>query len=238
MGCSETWAGPTGGNLAGDAAPLFSATGVCVDLAGETGVRRIVDRATFCLDTGEIVDLVGRSGSGKSTLIRACARMVEPAAGSLALRGCDCRAVSPQRWRASVCLVAQKPALVAGTVRDNLLLPWTLGVRRGCTPPADEEMAHLLCLCAMGEVGLSRDASRLSGGQAARVSLLRCLLCKPEVLLLDEVDAALDDGSARAVGALVRRAAAGGAAVLRIRHRSEDGLASRVLTMEEGRLVP
>lgn len=216
---------------------LLRATGLCVDLPGEKGPRRAVDEATFELEAGAVYDLVGRSGSGKSTLIRACARMVGLSGGVLELEGRDACAVDPCTWRTAVCLVPQKPALVAGTVRDNLLLPWRFGVRKGLPVPDEGRMADLLADALLGDVGLDRDTDRLSGGQAARVALLRCLLCDLKVLLLDEVDAALDDESARAVGVLIARAAQRGAAVLRVRHRSADGLAQRTFEMDGGRMV-
>ena len=96
----------------------------------------------------------------------------------------------------------QQPALVGGTVRDNLLLPWTLSVNAGSAPPADGELERLLEAADLHDVELGRNAAQLSGGQAARVALLRAFATRPRVLLLDEVDAALDDESARAVGRL------------------------------------
>jgi len=117
---------------------------------------------------------------------------------------------------------------VAGTIRENLLLPWTFAVRRGESAPDDGAMSDGLARLGV-EAALDRSADRLSVGQIARVALLRTLLTSPRVLLLDEPDAALDDASAGAVAAMTVEFAQRDNAVVRVRHRSgEDGGVRRV----------
>lgn len=93
-------------------------------------------------------------------------------------------------------------------------------------------------LDAMGceDIDLARAPHDLSGGQAARVSLARTLLTRPAVLLADEVDAGLDDDNADKVASIMASAAAGGMAIVRIRHRPPDGRATRIVTLSSGRL--
>jgi len=78
---------------------------------------------------------------------------------------------------------------------------------------------------------------RLSEGQAARVALLRTVLTRPDVLLLDEPDAALDEESAEQVGLLTREFVDAGGAVVRVRHHRTDGLADRRLRLKGGTLT-
>lgn len=215
---------------------LFEARGLCVsyEMADEPGgPAPRLENISLCLERGRIYDLTGPSGAGKSMLLRACAQMMAVQSGTLALNGEDSSAFSFQEWRRRVSLVPQHASLVKGTIRDNLLLPWTLRVNRGAQPPSDEELQGLLDAAALG-VTLDRDAAKLSGGQAARVALVRTFATKPDVLLLDEVDAALDDASADAVGELTERMAAAGAACLRIRHRASDGRAAEIFRLERG----
>ncbi|WP_172623388.1 ABC transporter ATP-binding protein [Arabiibacter massiliensis] len=186
---------------------------------------------SFALEAGAIYDLVGPSGAGKSTLLRACALMMARDAGEFYLDALPSAGFKPVEWRRRVCLVPQQASLVAGTVRDNLVLPWKLKVNADTRPPADEELARLLEAAELGDVELSRDASQLSGGQAARVALLRAFATRPRVLLLDEVDAALDDASALAVGRLTRSLVDERTACLRIRHRASDGFAAGTFTL-------
>ena len=192
--------------------------------------------ASFSLEAGAICDLVGPSGAGKSTLLRACSLMLGRDSGELYLDGRPSSAFKPTEWRRQVCLVPQQAALVAGTVRDNLVLPWRLKVNAGTQPPADDELARLLDAAELSDVGLARDVSQLSGGQAARVALLRAFATRSRVLLLDEVDAALDDDSALAVGRLTRSLVDERTACLRIRHRASDGFASGTFTLADGAL--
>ena len=215
---------------------LFRAEHIAVSYVRDGRAVRLFSDVGFKLEGGRICDLVGPSGAGKSTLLRACALMMERDAGEFFLDGRPASAFKPAEWRRRVCLVPQQAALLPGTVRDNLVLPWTLKVNAGDAPPADEELARLLDAAELSDVGLSRDVSQLSGGQAARVALLRAFATRPRVLLLDEVDAALDDASAQAVGRLTRDLVNKDTTCLRIRHRASDGFASGTFSLHDGAL--
>lgn len=189
---------------------------------------------SFSLEAGCLYNLTGPSGSGKSTLLNACALMIPRSGGALSLAGVPCRQFRPAQWRRRVCLVPQASALVPGTVRDNLLFPWTLKVNAGTPPPSDEVLRALLSLAMLDGVGLDHAAAQLSGGQQARVALLRAFTTRPTVMLLDEVEAALDEQSAVAVSRLTRALLTSGTTCLRIRHRAEDGYAYGVFTLDGG----
>lgn len=203
----------------------------------EAGGAPLLRHVGFALEAGLIYDLTGPSGAGKSMLLRACALMMERRTGELLLDGRPSSSFSPQQWRSRVALVPQRASLIPGTVGENLRLPWKLRVHAGSPAPSDAELSRLLERAAL-DVPLDRDAARLSGGQAARVALLRTFATHPSVLLLDEVDAALDDESAQAVGALTVTMAAEGAACLRIRHRASDGYAAGTFALSDGSLAP
>ncbi|HEY5540454.1 MAG TPA: ATP-binding cassette domain-containing protein [Coriobacteriia bacterium] len=220
---------------------LLEARDLSAILAGDAGDVRVLDGVSLAVDAGEIVDVVGPSGSGKSTLLRALAKLLPGATGELFVGGSSASALTPSQWRGMVALLPQKPVMFSGTVRDNLVYPWLLTVRRGAQRPGDKRLAADLDRLGV-DAALDRDASRLSVGQAARVSFLRTLLTDPTVLLLDEPDAALDDVAADAVAALITefvagRAGRGGGAVVRVRHHRPDGIASRRLRLEHGHLT-
>ncbi len=169
--------------------PLFEA----IDL--NVSYERVIDNSSdemhtsvqlqhvnFTLEAGSISDLIGPSGNGKSMLFRALALMMERQGGTLLLEGRPDTSFSPCEWRRNVCLVPQQVALISGTVRDNLLLPWSFKVNAGRIPPNDAELNKILEV-ALLDFDLDHDAAKLSGGQAARIALIRSLITRPKVLL-------------------------------------------------------
>lgn len=211
---------------------LFKAEHITVSYPRDGALVTLFTQMGFALEAGCIYDLVGPSGAGKSTLLRVCACMLACDKGELFLDGEISSMFTPTEWRRRVCLVPQQPSLVAGTVRDNLLLPWSLKVNAFSQPPDDNLLARLLVVAELVDVELGRDVSQLSGGQQARVALLRAFVTAPEVLLLDEVDAALDDESSAAIGRLTRALVGEDMTCLRIRHRASDGFATGAFKLE------
>jgi len=216
---------------------LLESLGLTLVRAGDAGPVRVLDGVSLALSGGELVDVVGPSGSGKSTLLLAMARLLPGVRGQLRLDGRPAEEWPPTRWRTHVTLLPQKPTLVPGTVADNLLLPWRLKVRAAEQPPTAGALADALASLGLDDVSPARDVTRLSVGQQARVALLRVLLTRPQFLLLDEPDAALDnDSAARVTDAVVRFVHEGGGAV-RVRHLRSDEHATRRYRMEAGRLA-
>lgn len=197
---------------------------------------RVLDGVSLALTSGTVADITGPSGSGKTTLLRALARLLPGATGLLTLEGVPAASITPTAWRTAVALLPQKPAIFSGTVAENLRVPWTLKARHGQQPPSDDALRSALTSVALDDVALDRDAARLSVGQQARVALLRVLLTRPKVLLLDEPDAALDDASSDAVGVLLGDFAAEGGAIVRVRHHRSDGLATERYLLQGGTL--
>ena len=177
-------------------------TGIAVrDLRVRRAGRPVLNDVTFDAARGRVLALTGASGSGKSTLLRCLNRLAEADAGTITLDGEDILALDPPALRRRVALVAQTPAMLPGTVTDNL----AYGL------PALTEPARDAALRAAG-LDLSfapRPARALSGGERARVALARALTRDPDALLLDEPTAALDPDTAHLIAdtitALARR---------------------------------
>lgn len=159
--------------------------------------RQITVSAT--LPAGGVLVVGGPSGAGKSTLLRVLARLRACSAGEVRLGGVSWRDFPAMLWRRLIHYLAQKPAVFDGTVLDNLKKPFELAaVKRDLTfdlAAAERGMKRLLLPSEL----LFQDARTLSGGEAARVALLRALLLKPSVLLMDEPTAALDETARLAV---------------------------------------
>jgi putative ABC transport system ATP-binding protein len=133
--------------------------------------------------------LFGASGAGKSTTLRLLNRLADPAAGRVAYGGEDVRTYDPQALRREVCLVPQLPALIEGTVADNLQFAVSFG------GPEEADPNELLPLAGLDPDYADRDASQLSVGEQQRVMLARALALRPKVLLLDEPTSGLDEKS-------------------------------------------
>jgi putative ABC transport system ATP-binding protein len=147
----------------------------------------LLNPVDFSLRAGERVVITGSSGSGKSLLLRALALLDAPADGSLTWMNQAVLAQDIPRFRTQVCYLAQRAALVEGTVADNLRFPFTLKALRERT----------------FDIGIAERLLVQAGKNAGFLALVRVLLLAPQVLLLDEPTSALDPQSAAAVETLV-----------------------------------
>src|SRR5437763_3968190 len=138
--------------------------------------------------------VAGPSGSGKSTLLRLLNRLADPASGMVRYDGADVRERDPLELRREICLVPQLPALLEGTVEDNIRFAADLAER-------DPEVAQLLDIAGLDSSFAERPAAKLSVGEQQRAMLARALALEPRVLLLDEPTSALDEGARGAVEA-------------------------------------
>ena len=149
------------------------------------------------LDIGEgATAVVGPSGVGKSTLLRLLNRLADPDRGEVRFRGRDVGSLDPLALRREVALVPQLPALLAGTVADNLAFAAQLAGRE-----VDDSVLERAGLDASFA---ERAADRLSVGEQQRAMLARALVQHPSVLLLDEPTSALDPEARDAVEATLR----------------------------------
>lgn len=195
---------------------------------------RILDDVSVSVPESTVLVVVGPSGSGKSSFLRLLNRLDEPTEGTVLLGGEDYRTIPPRTLRRRVGLVPQDPALVPGTVFENVARGPLL---RG--DPVDEaEVGRLL-----GRLGLDgyadRDIEELSGGEKQRVAIARTLLNDPDVLLLDEPTSHLDSASEATVESLltdlIREL---DLTVVMVTHDEEQArrMGDRALVLREGRL--
>lgn len=135
----------------------------------------------FSLSNGEFVSLVGPSGCGKSTLLRLVAGLVEPTTGKASLAS----------DRTKVGFVFQDPTLMPwATVSENVQLPLKLANK--LEPGSKEHVATVLEWVGLRDFQ-NAYPRELSGGMKMRVSIARALIVQPDLLLLDEPFAALDE---------------------------------------------
>ena len=190
---------------------------------------------------GEVVALLGANGSGKSTMVKTILGIVPPTCGTVRLFGADVRNRRAVPWR-RVGYVPQRmtatsgvPATAAETVAAGLLDRTRLRPAR-----ADARRRVLAALEAVGLADRANDAVQyFSGGQQQRVLLARALVRRPDLLILDEPLAGMDQPSQERTRALLRELVAGGTSVLVVLHEVEPmaELLTRAVVLRHGRIV-
>ena len=192
------------------------------------------------LAVGEFVAIMGPSGSGKSTLLHVLGGLEPATSGEIWLRGQRVDGLSTASWailrRRHIGFVFQFFNLLSNmTVADNVELPALLA---GATPrQARKRREELLAELGIADKALAAPA-RLSGGEQQRVALARALANEPSLLLADEPTGNLDSSNTRDVLRLLRRAHAGGQAILLVTHDARvASLADRVINLFDGRVA-
>lgn len=168
-------------------------------LLGDTVTNiEVIKDVSLTVEQGHILALIGPSGAGKSTLLRMLNRLEDPSSGSILLGGTDIAQMDVRELRRRVGMVSQTPALLPGTVGDNIAYGPNL---RGepCSPKRYLELVNL------EQDLLDRPASALSIGQQQRMCIARALANRPDVLLLDEPTSALDQTAANTIINLIGR---------------------------------
>lgn len=133
--------------------------------------------------------IAGKSGCGKSTYLKILNRTVIPSAGSVFYQKKNIQELPVLAYRKNVLLVPQEGFLFDGTIKDNFYTYWDAREKKRM---AEDEMLKFLRICC-ADFALNSDCKTLSGGEKQRVFLAIFLSCVPEVLLLDEPTAALDE---------------------------------------------
>ena len=145
----------------------------------------VLENVSLTIEPAERVALVGRSGCGKSTLLHLLAGLVKPTGGSIRIDGSLVTGPSP-KWN----MMFQKPCLYPWlSVKKNAALGMTIA---GEHQQTDSRVAELLEIVGLTEHA-DKNVQQLSGGQQQRVALARSLATQPELLMLDEPFAALDE---------------------------------------------
>lgn len=147
---------------------------------------------------GESVAFVGPNGTGKTSLLKLMNGLIGPYDGRIEFFGVSIRRNALLRKRSVY--VHQHPILFAGTVRDNLI--YALKLKNIEKIEADRRIAEVSERCGLGAL-LSRQASRLSGGETQRVALARAIAGGVDILLLDEPTSSMDEAGNASIAALL-----------------------------------
>lgn len=195
--------------------------------------------AKLDIRAGERIAVLGRNGAGKSTLLQAMAGGMEITEGELNLDNLSLRHIDMADIRRNIGLLTQNARLFHGTLRDNLTL--------GAPYARDDEIFSALEVTGGADfirklpMGLDHlimeGGTGLSGGQRQAVMLARLLLRDPNIVLLDEPTASLDDHTEREFLQRLNSWLAGRTLIVATHRTAVMSIVERVLVLKEGQLV-
>ncbi len=212
-----------------------------VDLKAAYGSLTVLDGITVSVGSGKVLGLIGPSGSGKSTILRVLVGLLKPAAGRVLLDDVEVRysnAGDVKRVRDQLAIVFQQYNLFQNmNVLDNVTIA-PVKIRGRSRGEVEQDARELLAKVGLADK-LKSYPDELSGGQQQRVAIARALALKPEILLLDEITAALDPELVSEVLDTIRVLASEGMTMLIVSH--EMGfireVSSKVAFMADGKVV-
>ena len=198
-----------------------------------------ISNISFKAQPGEVTAIIGGTGSGKSTILNMITRFYDAAEGEVLVDGINVKELSQQELRLKIGYVPQKAILFTGTIKDN--------IRYGKEDATDDEIKHALDIAQATdfvsrmekgiESEISQGGKNVSGGQKQRLSIARAIVRKPEIYLFDDSFSALDfktDAKLRAALASETK----DATVIIVAQRVSTVMdATRILVMDEGRVV-
>jgi len=206
---------------------LLEATGISKTYGAVVALKH----ASLAVRPGEVHALMGANGAGKSTLVKILTGAVRPDTGSIAVRGRQRMAHSPaEARRGGLVSVYQEPALIPDLdIRSNLRL----------TETPVEPFRHWLSELGLGGLDLGSLARRVPLASLRIVDLARALAIEPDVLMLDEMTAALPANLTEKVLEVVGRIRGGSRSVIFISHRMIEiaAVCDRATVLREGETV-
>jgi ATP-binding cassette subfamily B protein len=194
---------------------------------------------SFGISPGEAVALVGPSGAGKSTVFQLLLRFFDPQEGRILFDGVNIADVEPRALRANIALVAQDPAIFAGSIAQNIRYgrpeASDADVREAAIAAAADEFIRRLPEgydAKLGERGVT-----LSGGQRQRIAIARAILRDAPLLLLDEATSALDAENERLVQQGLANLMSGRTTIVIAHRLATIQRLKRIVVMDQGRIV-
>ena len=199
------------------------------------GENTILSNLSVDIEKGDYISVMGPSGSGKSTFLKLCCHLISPTEGKILFNDNDVMQQDPIELRKKICYCFQTPVLFGETVEDNISFAYS--IRKQTIDR--ERIASLFSKFHMNPDYMKHDVKTLSGGEKQRIALIRTLLFKPDVLLLDEVTSALDADNTLIVENAIQTMNREGITVLWVTHNPEQGkkYADKLLTIEGGKIT-
>ena len=199
----------------------------------------VLNGVSFEVPRGQRVALVGPSGAGKSTILALIERFYDPTAGVVRIGGIDVRGLDRHALRAQIGYVEQDAPVLAGSLRENLVLGASGATDADCVRVLhDVNLTEVLERSELGlDAPVGEDGVMLSGGERQRLAIARTLLAAPPILLLDESTSSLDGLNEQLLREAID-AVAQNRTLIVIAHRLSTVVDSdRIVVLDHGRVV-
>ncbi len=206
---------------------------------GDDSTPPVLDLRELKIEAGEKIAVLGRNGAGKSTLLQAMSGLLEPSSGEVLLDGLALHQIDPADIRRDVGLLTQNSRLFYGTLRANLLM--------GAPGASEAELMEILAMTGAADFirrlqkGLDHMVQEggigLSGGQKQSILLARLLVRQPNVVLLDEPTASMDEATERHFVQSFREWSANRTVLIATHRMRALELVDRVIVLENGAVV-
>jgi ATP-binding cassette subfamily B protein len=199
----------------------------------------ILTHFNLVVQPGETLALVGHTGAGKSSIAKLIARFYEFQQGRLLIDGHDIRTFDLAQYRRQLGIVSQVPFLFSGTVADN--------IRYAAPDVSDEEILSMARKIGDGEwmetlpngmeTEVGERGGRLSMGQRQLVALMRVLMQKPAIFILDEATASIDPFTEWQIQQALNLILKNSTSILIAHRLSTVKAADRIVVMDKGRII-
>lgn len=191
------------------------------------------------ISPGESVALVGHTGAGKSSIVKLIARFYEFQGGEILIDGMDIRSFDLGSYRCQLGIVSQVPFLFSGTILEN--------IQYSCKGASQEEIERLAHQIGNGEwlealpdglmTQVGERGGRLSMGQRQLVSLMRVLVQKPAIFVLDEATASIDPFTERQIQQALELVLSQSTSILIAHRLSTVKAADRIIVLDHGKII-
>ncbi|MGO9473603.1 MAG: type I secretion system permease/ATPase [Rhodomicrobium sp.] len=203
------------------------------------GAQDVLKNISLAVQPGEVIGIVGHSGSGKSTLTKLIQQFYAPNEGQVLVDGIDVNQARPAWLRSQIGVVLQDNLLFNRSIHGNIAIAnpsmnrvQVIAVAR--LSGADDFISKLP---GGYDTMIEERGTNLSGGQRQRIAIARALAANPPILIFDEATSALDYESERVIQQNMREIVRGRTVII-IAHRLQAlRPCSRIIGMEEGRIV-
>lgn len=207
----------------------------CNNVFYKTDDREIIKNLTLSINKGESISIIGKSGCGKTTLLKILSLLLSPSSGYLLYNDKPYSSYNPVLLRRLISYCPQLPYLFGAKVIDNFLFPFSIRKEK----VNYERINELLYKLKLDSSFLEKDINSLSGGEKQRIALIRSIIFTPNILLLDEITASLDEENKTNVLSFIKELNDNGTTIISITHDNFESktIYNRRLTIDSGSII-